>query len=84
MKDRIETTYIAVDEMIKFHGNPRPEKFGGGTWDAPEEFAYYKEQIGERYTKLQWTIIELYFKNKFVEVQIPLRECLRWILFRVP
>ena len=65
MKDRIEMTYDAIDEMIAVHGTPRPERFGGGTWDAEEEFEIYKKQVGNRYTELQWTIIESYFKKKF-------------------
>ena len=65
MKDRIEMTYDAIDEMIALHGTPRPEKFGGGTWSATEEFLIYKDQVGNRYTKHQWMIIESYFRNKF-------------------
>jgi hypothetical protein len=62
--DRIEMTYRAIDEMIAKDGKQRPEKFGGGVWNAEEEFEIYKEQVGERYTKLQWKIITLYFEDK--------------------
>ena len=67
MKDRIEMTYEAIDEMIAMDGKPRPEKFGGGKWSATQEFMIYKDQVGNRYTKFQWSIIESYFKNKFKE-----------------
>jgi hypothetical protein len=60
--DRIEMTYRAIDEMIAANGKQRPEKFG--VWNAEEEFKIYKEQVGERYTKLQWKIITLYFEDK--------------------
>lgn len=65
MKDRIEQTYDAVDEMISADGKPKPKQFGGGVWDAKEEFKIYKKQVGDRYTKLQWFVIETYFKKKF-------------------
>lgn len=65
MKDRIEMTYQAIDEMIKAHNTPKPEKFGGGLWNAEEEFEIYKKQVGDRYTSLQWSIITKYFKLKF-------------------
>ena len=67
--DRIEQTYKAIDEMIECHGNPKPEQFGGGLWDAEEEFEIYKKQVGDRYTELQWVIISAYFKEKFMEVK---------------
>jgi hypothetical protein len=67
MKDRIEQTYQAIDEMIEAHGKPRPEKFGKGKWNANEEFLIYMKQVGNIYTPLQWTIITDYFKNKFKE-----------------
>lgn len=66
--DRIQTTYEAIDEMIACHNEPRPERFGGGYWDAKEEFKIYKEQVGDRYSSLQWHIIETYFKVKFKEI----------------
>ena len=69
MKDRIEMTYEAIDEMIASHGKERPEKFGGGTWSATQEFIIYKDQVGNRYTKFQWSMIEAYFKNKFKEIK---------------
>ena len=64
MEDRIEMTYQAIDEIIKCHGTPRSERFGGGTWDAEEEISIYKKQVGDRYTKLQWSIIMNYFKKE--------------------
>ena len=67
--DRIEMTYKAIDQMIDAHGKPRTFIYGGGVWDAEEEFKLYKEQVGDRYTPLQWTIIETYFKTKFKEVK---------------
>ena len=67
--DRIEMTYESIDGMIKVHGTPRPERFGGGLWDAEEEFKIFKEQIGDRYTELQWHIITSYFETKFKEVK---------------
>jgi len=67
MKDRIEITYEAVDQMIKCHGNERHERFGGGKWNAEEEFKIYKEQVGDRYTELQWKIISTYFYFQFKE-----------------
>jgi len=69
MKDRIEITYDAIDQIIKCHGEDRPERFGGGTWDAKEEFAIYKKQVGDRYTTLQWSIITSYFEVKFKELK---------------
>jgi len=65
--DRIEITYDAIDKMISVHKTPRPEKFGGGNWDAEEEFKIYKKQVGKRYTLLQWKIMGDYFKIKFKE-----------------
>ena len=67
--DRIEMTYQAIDEMIACHGKPRPERFGGGLWDAEAEFKIYKIQVGSRYTKLQWNVITIYFRKKFQEVK---------------
>jgi len=67
MKDRIEKTYDAIDDMISFHNTERPKRFGGGIWNAEEEFELYKKQIGDRYTELQWRVIETYFKIKFKE-----------------
>lgn len=64
MKDRIEITYQAIDEIINCNGKEKPLKFGGGFWNAKEEFEIYKKQVGDRYTKLQWKIIETYFKQK--------------------
>jgi hypothetical protein len=66
--DRIELTYKAIDEMISFHGKERPNLMGGGVWNAKEEFLIYKEQVGDRYTDLQWQIITSYFLRKFHEV----------------
>jgi hypothetical protein len=66
-QDRIEITYGAIDEMISVHNTPRPEKFGGGLWNAEEEFVIYKKQVGKRYTFLQWKIISEYFKLKLKE-----------------
>lgn len=63
-KDRIELTYEAIDEMINSHGKPKPEQFGGGVWDCKEEFKIYKEQVGNRYSKLQWGVITSYFEEK--------------------
>jgi hypothetical protein len=65
MNDRIETTYNAIDEMVELHGKPKPDKFGGGLWDAEKEFKFYKLQVGKRYTELQWSVITSYFKMKF-------------------
>jgi hypothetical protein len=65
--DRIEKTYQSMDDIIACHGKPRPKKFGGGVWNAREEFIIYKEQVGNLYTKLQWIIIEQYFRKKFIE-----------------
>jgi len=70
MKDRIELTYTALDEMINVHGTARPERFGGGKWDAEEEFEIYKKQVGDRYTPLQWKIITLYFTKSFSKKKI--------------
>jgi len=67
--DRIELTYCSIDEMIKMHGASRPDRFGGGIWDAEEEFDIFRKQIGDRYTGLQWSIITSYFQNKFKEVK---------------
>ena len=67
MKDRIEQTYQAIDEIIKCHNTPRPDRFGGGMWNAKEEFTLYKKQVGNRYTLLQWKIITTYFLKKFGE-----------------
>jgi hypothetical protein len=69
MTDRIELTYKAVDEMIECHGKPKPARFGGGIWNAKEEFIIYKEQIKERYTPLQWIIISNYFKLRFNQIK---------------
>jgi len=66
-KDRIEMTYQAIDEIVEAHGKKRPVQFGGGKWNAREEFKIYKKQIGERYTPLQWHIIESYFNHKIKE-----------------
>ncbi|MDP2684951.1 MAG: hypothetical protein Q8P20_08010 [bacterium] len=41
MIDRIEQTYEAIDEMIKVNGKSRPERFGGGIWNAKEEFIIF-------------------------------------------
>lgn len=68
-KDRIEMTYNAIDEIINSNGKPRPEHFGGGVWDAEEEFEIYKNQVGDRYTELQWKIITNYFRTKLKEVK---------------
>jgi len=68
MKDRIEMSYDAIDQIIAIHDQDRPERFGGGKWNAKEEFAIYKKQVGDRYTVLQWTIITSYFETKFSEV----------------
>lgn len=65
--DRIELTYQAIDQMIDCHGKPRPEMFGGGIWNAREEFLIYQQQVGDRYTDLQWSIILKYFNLKFKE-----------------
>jgi len=65
MKDRIEITYEALDLMIERHGKHRPDVFGGGVWDAEEEFEIYKKQVGEIYSPLQWIIITSYFNSKF-------------------
>ena len=65
--DRIEITYKAIDEMIEANGKPKPKSFGGGKWNAEEEFKIYKKQVGNNYSPLQWKIITLYFKQKFKE-----------------
>ena len=62
--DRIEITYQAIDQMIKVHNTPRPVQFGGGLWNAEEEFEIYKKQVGDNYSPLQWTVITTYFKLK--------------------
>ena len=77
MKDRITEIYKAVDEMIACHGKPRPERFGGGTWDVFEEITNWKAQIitGESQndfhlkplTPLQWEIIDSYITIKIKE-----------------
>ena len=67
MKDRIEITYGAIDEMISCNGKKRPKRFGGAFWNAKEEFEIYKKQVGDRYTSLQWKIIQTYFENKLKE-----------------
>jgi hypothetical protein len=69
MNDKIETIYNAIDEIILAHGKPRKEEFGGGVWDAQEEFKIYKKQIGERVTDLQMKIITIYFEKKFREMK---------------
>lgn len=61
--NRIQKTSKAITEMVEAHGTPKPEEFGGGIWDMEEEFKIYKEQVGKRYTKLQWSVIELHFKS---------------------
>jgi hypothetical protein len=60
-------TYEAIDEMIECHGKEKPEHFGSGLWDAEEEFIIYQEQVGDRYSELQWSIISKYFEIKFKE-----------------
>ena len=67
MKDRIEMTYKAIDEMIKVDGQPKPIQFGSGKWDAKEEFKIYKKQVGDRYTSLQWSVITSYFLSKLLQ-----------------
>ena len=64
-KMKIDLTYSSIDEMIACHGKPRPKRFGGGVWNAEEEFEIYKKQVGERYTLLQWSVIASYFEKKF-------------------
>jgi len=64
-EDRIEQTYNSIDQMVKVHGKPKPEKFGEGNWDAEKEFEIYKKQVGKRYTDFQWKVIRDYFKVKF-------------------
>lgn len=64
MKDRIELSYEAIDEMICCHGTKRPKSFGGGKWDMDEEWKEYKKQVGDRYTKLQWNVMGIYFEAK--------------------
>jgi hypothetical protein len=67
--DRIEMTYNAIDVMIAVNGKPRPEHFGGGVWNAEEEFEIYKKQVGNRYTELQWHVISTYFKTKLGRIK---------------
>ena len=67
--DRIEMTYQAIDKIIANDGLSKPEFFGGGVWDAEEEFEFYKKQVGDKYTELQWIIITTYFRNKIQEVK---------------
>ena len=69
MKDRIEITYDAIDQIIEVDRTPKPEHFGGGKWDAEEEFEIYKKQVGDRYTPLQWKIITIYFRTKLSEIK---------------
>lgn len=64
MKDRIEMTYEAIDEMIGCHGKPCHAPYSQGKWDCDEEWKIYKKQVGDRYTKLQWSLFETYFKSK--------------------
>jgi len=63
--DRIEETLVAIDTMIQSHDKLRPVKFGGGVWDAKEEFEVYRKQVGDRYTPLQWKMLTKYFNMKF-------------------
>jgi len=65
MKDKFETIYSAIDEIILAHGKPRKTEFGGGVWDAQEEFKIYKKQIKEGVTNLQMKMITTYFEKKF-------------------
>jgi len=73
---RIETIYSAINKMARAHGTPRPDKFGGGTWDFDEEIEIWKRQIiGNEeklgyvpLTSLQWSIIDSYIgvrRNEF-------------------
>jgi hypothetical protein len=72
VSDRIEIIYNAIDQMAKFHGKPRPVKFGGGKWNFDKEIKVWKEQIkkGEQLygreplTRLQWKIIDNYINIK--------------------
>jgi len=67
MMDRIEQTYEAIDKIIMSDGKPRPTQFGGGKWNAKEEFKIYKNQVGNRYTPLQWKTITIYFNATLKE-----------------
>ena len=73
MMDRIETVYMAIDQMAATHGTDRPANMGGGKWDFDEEIKIWKAQIirGEKadarinpLTPLQWGIINSYIKEK--------------------
>ena len=67
--DRIEITYTAIDQMIEAHNTPKPEILGGGLYNALEEFEIYKNQVGNRYTPLQWVLITSYFNLKFKDIE---------------
>jgi len=70
--DRIKTIYGAIDKMARAHGTPKPDKFGGGTWDFNEEIKIWKKQIigqEERHgyiplSTLQWGMINLYIESE--------------------
>lgn len=76
VSDRIEIIYDAIDQMAKFHGKPRPVKFGGGKWNFDKEIRIWRGQIkkGEKrlgrepLTPLQWRIINTYIGIKRKEL----------------